>query len=595
MILNLKIFLVDVFIIVLSFIVIGFNYQKAMAGNTNSQIIFYIFILSFILTIAHLIKAYLNTQKPDPSTKEDIEKTAKEVNEHTTESKKEIIEHFDKNFGAVFSNELHHPDTSIFLVPYPKNSFLKNGDIWTNKIKDKFTTEYQAAVCQAAAVGQGGIGKTAMAIEYAHRHAGDYPGGVFWLGMENGLLGAASAFLKMTDRQRLTHGEWLEADEQVLVHILISQLQSDGLKLIILDNLESDKIPDDIAEIKDSHQLVTTRNQAMAIQQIDMELPDPDTAIDIFLGYAKLDRSKMNEKDMDFVKAICLKMGYLPLALEILGSLSRGYPLKQMVKDLPKNLIQKERETCNKECTSVLASLNLAGQQFTQPRTRDVLCSIAYLDPETIVPDLLADVLEMSEKDIYTILAHLTDLSILKKTSNGYGIHRLIQQAIFFLDEDIKWGEAVLGHINSKVDEINKTGNYIKGYALIPHILHIAQQSGKDQPEDEFPSAWRLSKLSSYLENAGRYYTAEPIAWVCLMREEISKGPDHPDVATTLNNLAGLYESQGKYEEAEPLYTRALKIIETVLGPDHPSVATTLNNLAGLYRSQGKYEEAEPL
>ena len=31
-------------------------------------------------------------------------------------------------------------------------------------------------------------------------------------------------------------------------------------------------------------------------------------------------------------------------------------------------------------------------------------------------------------------------------------------------------------------------------------------------------------------------------------------GPDHPDVAHSLNNLAGLYQKTGRYAEAEPLY-----------------------------------------
>jgi tetratricopeptide (TPR) repeat protein len=44
-----------------------------------------------------------------------------------------------------------------------------------------------------------------------------------------------------------------------------------------------------------------------------------------------------------------------------------------------------------------------------------------------------------------------------------------------------------------------------------------------------------------------------------------------------------------------PSYQRALRIWETVLGPDHPDVAASLNNLALLYRVQGNYGDAEPL
>ena len=39
---------------------------------------------------------------------------------------------------------------------------------------------------------------------------------------------------------------------------------------------------------------------------------------------------------------------------------------------------------------------------------------------------------------------------------------------------------------------------------------------------------------------------------------------------------------QGSYGEATPKYRRSLAIREKVLGPDHPNVAISLNNLAGL-------------
>ena len=43
---------------------------------------------------------------------------------------------------------------------------------------------------------------------------------------------------------------------------------------------------------------------------------------------------------------------------------------------------------------------------------------------------------------------------------------------------------------------------------------------------------------------------------------------------------------QGDYAEAAPLYPRAAEIREKMLGPDHQDVATTLNNWALLLRDQ---------
>ena len=104
-----------------------------------------------------------------------------------------------------------------------------------------------------------------------------------------------------------------------------------------------------------------------------------------------------------------------------------------------------------------------------------------------------------------------------------------------------------------------------------------------------------LNKEVMRLYQAGDYKRATAIAEKALKVAEENVGPDHPDVATTLNNLAGLYTAQGEYAKAEPLFKRSLAILEKALGPDHPSVATSLNNIAALYRATNRPELAEPL
>src|SRR5690349_18622616 len=79
------------------------------------------------------------------------------------------------------------------------------------------------------------------------------------------------------------------------------------------------------------------------------------------------------------------------------------------------------------------------------------------------------------------------------------------------------------------------------------------------------------------LFDEGKYADAVPLAQRALAVRENELGPDHPDVAISLNNLAELYRAQGRYVDAEPLYRRSLGIREKSLGPDHPDVATALN------------------
>jgi len=86
----------------------------------------------------------------------------------------------------------------------------------------------------------------------------------------------------------------------------------------------------------------------------------------------------------------------------------------------------------------------------------------------------------------------------------------------------------------------------------------------------------------------GDYEKALPLYQRALEIIEKVLGPQHPDVATTLNNLAGLYYHTERYEEALPLLERSLKIFESKLGPAHPNFKTTEQNIKVL---KAKMEE----
>jgi tetratricopeptide (TPR) repeat protein len=108
--------------------------------------------------------------------------------------------------------------------------------------------------------------------------------------------------------------------------------------------------------------------------------------------------------------------------------------------------------------------------------------------------------------------------------------------------------------------------------------------------------AWnQLNQEAVKLCREGKSAEAIKIVEKSVETAENTFGPEHSNVAVSLNFLAELYRSEGKYAETEVLYKRSLVITEKALGPDHPDLAAALNNLAEFYREQGKYAEAEPL
>ena len=133
---------------------------------------------------------------------------------------------------------------------------------------------------------------------------------------------------------------------------------------------------------------------------------------------------------------------------------------------------------------------------------------------------------------------------------------------------------------------INRVGRFVL-LLLLSTSSVFAQGAGIewDILNQEVMELWRT----------GNYDRAVTVAKKSLEVAEKALGPDHPDVATSLNNLAELYRAQGQYAQAEPLYKRSLAIWEKALGPDHPDVALSLENMAGLHRKTGRESSAEEL
>jgi tetratricopeptide (TPR) repeat protein len=123
------------------------------------------------------------------------------------------------------------------------------------------------------------------------------------------------------------------------------------------------------------------------------------------------------------------------------------------------------------------------------------------------------------------------------------------------------------------------------GLCLVLTSAVLAQQEGWNE----------LNQQAMKLHRQGKTAEAIPVGQRGLELAEKTFGPNHANVAKSLDNLARLYSSHRKYADAELLYKRSLAIREKALGPEHPDVARSLNDLAKVYRKTGRAEEASQL
>jgi hypothetical protein len=93
---------------------------------------------------------------------------------------------------------------------------------------------------------------------------------------------------------------------------------------------------------------------------------------------------------------------------------------------------------------------------------------------------------------------------------------------------------------------------------------------------------------------AGDYAAAEILLREAATLQEQTLGPQHPDLANTLNNLGVVCEMTDNPIDAEHYFRRALTIATAILPADHPFVATSRKNLHDFCAARGRPAELPP-
>jgi len=81
------------------------------------------------------------------------------------------------------------PGATSFFVPFPHNPDFVGRDVELESLHGMLQQRQgPVGIRPTVLVGLGGIGKTQLAVEYAHAHRANYLGGIFWLNAVNPFL-----------------------------------------------------------------------------------------------------------------------------------------------------------------------------------------------------------------------------------------------------------------------------------------------------------------------------------------------------------------------------------------------------------------------
>ncbi|MEH2461952.1 tetratricopeptide repeat protein [Nostoc sp.] len=306
-------------------------------------------------------------------------------------------------------------------------------------------------------------------------------------------------------------------------------------------------------------------------------------------------------------RRICKFLGYLPLALELVGRYLNKIPdlsLETLLKRLEKKRLEQESVVNGNSLMDYESGLAEAFELSWEHLDENAqnfgcllsLCALADipLSVETIEDDKKQ---ELDEKAI----ADLLELHLLEpKSKEIYRLNPLIRQLFQIkLDKSSEADEtktkfaAMMLEVAKLIPQQPNPEDILNLTPHIPHITEVAIHLSQYLSDENLITLF--TKLAWFYQGQELYQQAESWLQQCVELTQNRLGLEHSDVAANLNNLAGLYESTGRYSEAEPLYQQALELRKRLLGNNHLDVATSLNNLARIYESTGRYSEAEPL
>jgi tetratricopeptide (TPR) repeat protein/transcriptional regulator with XRE-family HTH domain len=501
----------------------------------------------------------------------------------------------------------------VWNVPHHRKPFFVGREGLLQSLRKDLVPGGRTTALTQAISGLGGIGKTQVAVEYAHRCAHDYEA-VLWLQADSWqILTVECLRLAIED---LGLPEQQEADKQV--EEVKRWLQTHRRWLLILDNVEE---PQEILPrfLPTKHQgsvLVTTRRrdvESLAQSKILHVFSRYEGVLFLLRRTGKIRRKAplraATREAILLAKNLYTLLDGLPLALDQAGAYiaENGCSLQRYI-DLYQQFrpgLLDHREATEDHPDSVLITFLLSWEQI---KKRNMLagkilqfCAFLASDqiPEQLVVDGITpegtrdtrDALGMDEA-----LGLLYRYSLIERAEQTLSLHRLVQevmQEVLSGEEKHQWMKRAIRVVNASFPN-GEHGTWPLCEFLLSHALMCVKWTLVLEQKE--PDGIRLLDTTGrYLYERAQYKEAEPLLQRALSIREEHLGTTHPDTAASLNNLAQLYRAQGRYPEAELLLQRALFIRKERLEPAHPNTATNLNNLALLYRVQGRYAEAEPL
>jgi transcriptional regulator with XRE-family HTH domain len=531
----------------------------------------------------------------------------------------QLLKEERREFLEVAGFSIEHWPANYWNGPYKPNPYFVGREMVLQLLRQRLVPGEKTTTLPQSISGLGGVGKTQVAIEYAHSY-GEYYEAVLWIQADS-LEVATAACLQLATQVLGLPGQQ-EAERQIAQ--VKRWLQKRHNWLLIFDNVED---PHTILStfVPSKHQgsvLITTRRRDVGLLAHNEILPllSEDDAVLFILRRAeciakKASVTEATSDDFFLARDLCQLLDRLPLALDQAGAYiaENGCSLRHYIdlyeKFRPVLLDQRnandqpDYRSVSDHPDSVLMTFWLSWEQVQERNVLagNILQFCAFLAPDQIPEALVQAGVMMSETEnprkaleMDEALGLLYRYSLIERTLRTLSLHRLVQEVTQeILSEEVRqqWMQRAVLVVNA-VFPNGEHGTWSQCEFLLPHALVCAK--GIEALRPKKPEDGRLlDAIGRYLSERAQYEEAESLLKRALLIYEHLLGVEHPDTATSLNNLAALYQDQGEYIKAEPLYQRTLSICQRRLGSEHPDTTIVRKNYNALIRNMKREGERQ--